>query len=813
MRLAAILLAGLSLAACRTSSLGACAGDGDCASGASCDLALRVCVSTAAPDGSIPGAPQISNVAISTPAGFTSPDGSVYFDTSGTPLNISATITGPSGVAAGSACLRIAGETGSCAHPGSAGAGDSYSFSLPRPSSSDGTAPLEFTVTAASPSGIVGTSAVQRVYFDGQPPAISIAADSAHYARLLPDGGASPIGVSVTIVDGVGVAAPQLLSGAAALPPASSSGNVYVFQLDPRDAPAGTEGAYGFHVRAVDRLGHDGGADGTRVIDGAPPAVAVQIYKDAPDGGGVTYPAAVPNTGWTGATFVYSDTVHVQGTITDSTGIGAATLRVDGIDLDGGVSRGTARDLGCSPGAFSCPFALDVTLNDAGSELHTGTSTFDAGVAAGNIPAGMLQFTIDARDTAVASDGGASPNAASSVSAARTTRLLWQRTLAGAAVSGMAVHPSGDLIVTMDGGTGNTVYALAADQPATRWGRTLAVTLPADGVIGTPAIGAGDGSSARIYLASGIGDLYAFSPDGGTAWTNQTSSSFFAVGPAVTQVTVGGNVVDAVVVPDGVASPNSKLWRGISATDVTSVASDNRDFHAAPLILGGSVYFATQNGSGSTSHLTKHSIAANGDLSAGTTPTANAGVPWFGLLTDGTSLYAATRPATLGGVLVKTDTSFGAAAWTDTLASGLAGEPTFGIDGKLYGADLASALSAFNPASGAATPFAALSSVGMTPLQGSDGHLYIPRRTSGFSAFDGNQLSWTFTAPTAVLRFATMDCQGHVFVAHGPTVSAFLSDDHGLADTAWPSLRRDARNSGNAGAIKYGIRTAAGCTQ
>ena len=61
-----------------------------------------------------------------------------------------------------------------------------------------------------------------------------------------------------------------------------------------------------------------------------------------------------------------------------------------------------------------------------------------------------------------------------------------------------------------------------------------------------------------------------------------------------------------------------------------------------------------------------------------------------------------------------------------------------------------------------------------------------------------------------------MDCQGRVFVGAGATVYAFLSDDHGLGDTPWPTLRRDARNTGNAGALRYGVRTApglAGCTQ
>jgi outer membrane protein assembly factor BamB len=808
MRATFILLLCASLAACRTSNLGACAADADCSAGAACDVAQRVCVATEAP--------RVSDIALAPPAGYTNPDGLAFFDTSGAPLSVVASISGTAGVDAASVCLRVAGESGACAHPGTAASGSTFTFSLPRvPASADGRTPLEFTVAAASPTGRTATSAVQRVYFDGQPPAISVAADSTPYARTLPDGGAAPISVSVIIADGSGVVSPQLLSGTAVLAPASSSGNFYVFQLDPRDAPAGTEGAHTFHVRALDPLGHEAGADATRTIDDAPPAVTMRIYKDVPDAGGVTYPAATPNTGWTGATFVYSDTVHVQGTITDLTGVGSATFHLDGIDLDGGVSLGTGRPLGCTPGSIACPFSLDVTLNDAGSEFHTRASTFDAGANAGLIPAGMLQFTIEVQDTAAAFGGTQSAHGAFSGTSARTTRLLWQSTASGSAVSGFAVHPNGDVIVTMDGGTGNTVYALAPDQPLTRWGVTLNATPPARGVTGTPAIGAGDATSARIYVASSIGDFYAINPDGGEAWRQITSSNSFRVGPAVTQVTTNAGTVDQVIEPDGRGGTNAMLWRATSAADVTSVPSSDRDFHAAPLILDGGVYFAIQNSDGTGSHLTKHSIAPDGRLGAAAPSVTDGGAPYFGLVTDGTNLYAATRPSSDAGILVGMDTSFNPLPlWTSSaLSPGLAGEPTLGIDGKLYGANLASNVLTLDAATGAATPFLTLDSVGLTPLQGSDGHIYIPQRPGRFSAYEGNRLSWTFEPPAAVLRYAIMDCHGRVFVGSGAMVSAFISDDRGLADTPWPSLRRDARNTGNAGALKYGIRTASGCTQ
>src|SRR4051812_20618653 len=161
-----------SLAACRTSDLGTCSGDTDCSANAICDLAQRVCVQT--------DAPQIANVSVTTPPGYTGPDGGSFFDTAGAPLGVSADITSRAGASVdpASACLRIAGESGACAHPGTAGAGSAFTFPLPRPAgAADGTSPLAFTITAASVTGHSSTSAAQQVYFDNQPPGITIAAD------------------------------------------------------------------------------------------------------------------------------------------------------------------------------------------------------------------------------------------------------------------------------------------------------------------------------------------------------------------------------------------------------------------------------------------------------------------------------------------------------------------------------------------------------------------------------------------------------------------------------------------------------------
>ncbi|HZX95332.1 MAG TPA: hypothetical protein VFE90_12505, partial [Myxococcales bacterium] len=331
-------------------------------------------------------------------------------------------------------------------------------------------------------------------------------------------------------------------------------------------------------------------------------------------------------------------------------------------------------------------------------------------------------------------------------------------------------------------------------------------------------------SSARIYVASAGGVLYAFKPDGSFDWGFDTVGTF-QVGPAVVQATTVTTPVDEIVIPDSVGGGNSLIWRATSASAI-GVASDERDFLAAPLILNGKVYYASQNrNSGPTiTHVSMQTIGADGVLGATITNAAagatvvNPAVAFYGLVTDGTSVYAATAPASGAGALFAFNGSL-SQTWTKALTAGLAGEPTFGIDGKLYASELSNSgvnSATFDPTNGNRTGFVSIggaTGIGMVPLQGSDGHIYFPRRSGqGLFAYKGNQLSWTLKTPGNTLRYATMDCQGRLFSAAGSTVFAFVSDDTGLADTAWPNLRRDSRNTGNAstGWTKYGMRTAAG---
>ncbi|HUJ24509.1 MAG TPA: hypothetical protein VLW85_00710 [Myxococcales bacterium] len=763
-------------------------------------------------------APGFTGVQIVTAPDFTDGNGRGFYKGGAGALGVQATIADGAGVDAASVCLRIAGESGACAHAGTAGAQPNrFTFSLPRPTAPmDGTVPLDFTLTAndslyagltgSSQAEHAGASAVQHVFFDNQPPAISIAADTAPYAR-----GGPAIVVTATISDPTGVVTPRLVSGANQIAPGSVTGSTYSFSLDPADAPAGVEGAYGFSVSAADGLGHSGSAQGSRVVDGAPPAVSVQIYKDAPDGGGVTYPATVANTGWTGNSFVYSDAVHVAGTITDVSGIDLAQVHVDGTDLDGGVTSGVPQPLGCAGGATSCSFDVQIALNAAqNGAFHTGTA--DAGFNGAAIPSGFLQVVLDTRDRAQGFGGTPLKNSGSSGTPARATRFLWQQSLTSGNVSGLAVHPSGDVIATSNAAA-DTVYDLAPDRPLIRWSYGAADSVGS--IPAAPAVGAGDASSAPIYVASGNGNFFAVSPAGNALWSAQTAATAFAVSPAVATVaTSGGGTIEELIEPDNDAL-SRRVWTASQSTSANppSAASNNVDGSSAPLVLGGSAWFGTGSG------IERHALQTDGAIGSGSTASgSNVGHQFWGLISDGTNAFAASdrgSTSTGSGNLLAIDGSLNLLR-NISLTHQISSEPTIAIDGKLVASDSANpnTVSEYDPVNSAtSTVLANPGGAGRVPLQGSDGHWYLPRATAFLIAYEGSQVSWIFDPPNNIVRAAAMDCAGRLFVASGPTVYAFVTDDDGLADTPWPNIRRDARNTGNTGAPKYGIRTASGCTQ
>jgi hypothetical protein len=383
-----------------------------------------------------------------------------------------------------------------------------------------------------------------------------------------------------------------------------------------------------------------------------------------------------------------------------------------------------------------------------------------------------------------------------------------------AAVSGLGIHPNGDLIVTLDGGA-DTVVAMRPDDGGVHWSFGGSVGLGA--VDGTPAIGAGDGGTARVYVAARDGGVFAINPDGTESWHYYTGDTL-EVGPAVISPTLAP-ATDQVIVPGALTT--SKVYSialGV-LLNATAPAVADANSSSAPLVMGGAVFF------GNATHVEKHSVSALGALGAAST--GGGAAVYSEVITDGASLFAwrsitnglsSRNPANLN--------QYWSVAVTPT------GAGTVALDGSILVSLTGGPVNTFDPSTtpppggtgGTTSTLFNLGGSGKAPLVGWDGnfaheHFYLPRDVAVTYAYDSSgTLVWWADPNGATYRAFAMDCAGRLFGATNAPgtppltggkslVYALITDDRGLADTAWPSYRLDARNTGNVGSPKFGILT------
>jgi len=148
------------------------------------------------------------------------------------------------------------------------------------------------------------------------------------------------------------------------------------------------------------------------------------------------------------------------------------------------------------------------------------------------IPVANLQVVVTAKDRTQSGAHQALAKQTTQTFPARTTRFLWLANLPGKRiVHGLAIHPNGDLIATTESpgpGFADEVFALPTQaRPLADGGFPVHWSFGQDAGFGAggfgdifdmPAVGAGDGASAPIYVATTDGGVFALSPSGGTLW-------------------------------------------------------------------------------------------------------------------------------------------------------------------------------------------------------------------------------------------------------------------------------------------------------
>ena len=693
-----------------------------------------------------------------------------------------------------------------------------YQFALPRAAglacgasgttACDGALPTVLSVAASDQLGRASTSAPANVFFDGVAPAVTVDTDPTWHPT------SATLTVKVTIDDGSGAGidptAARLNDPGGSGTLVGCTGNVCTFSVPASQFGAG-EGTLALTAVGADKVGNASTGNGTRLVDGKPPVVTLtKIYPSggAAGSGVVAYPAAVARTGYTGSTFFLNDSVHVSATLVDgASGISAASvqLRIDGTTT-GAPFGATAT---CSDSQH-CTLEADVVLNAPGN------GAFGYASGAGNYSLSVL-----------GSDAVFNAGASAAVTVA-ATRFWWSRQIAaGNVISGVAVHTTGDVVVTtLAGASADTVFGLFANGPfgptgvgcatgGVRWcyGGADAV----GSVAAAPAIGeesAAGARNSRIYVGSnGSGKLLALDATGVRKWIASASTAF-TTAPAVGKVAITGFGAQETAVVGGLdgafhAAREDALTPGTAV--LASGGTGDVFQSSSPVLTGGAFYAANLTSA------QRIAILPNGSF----------GVP---------SPYAASATA-LGDVAFGGSNLLYAASTSDTTGPlqqfvaqvppvrGWAADPTLGgraaagplvASGVVFAATVSpSNLLAVTIANQQVRTVQTFGARVTSLLLGSDGRAYVTLadgNVHAVNAADGTS-QWNLKPGTTATAVA-MDCAGHLYVAVGDSLFAYLTDAQGLANAPWPKARRDSRNSGNSDlSTLWGARVSGVCAQ
>jgi hypothetical protein len=806
--------------------------------------------------------PVISGITISTADCLAAICGHDFYKAGAGNVTVTATIVdNGAGVAASTVFLQPAAtgaNTTFAAVPGQPGASNSYSFPLPRSVGNglDGSSAVQFvivandalaaSVTASDKVNHQAASVAQSIYFDDKPPTIVPAVDTKWYVRkvlgvnvimvhaTITDVGSGLSGTTLTVLDANNGNTPHTGAGIC-----DATTHDCTFSLDSSYLLVNTEAGLSYTVTAQDNLStgptdaqHAKTVTDSRNVDGKPPTVAItRIYNASQPTAAtaqVSYPDTVANTGYDAAGhFIYSDTVTVTGTIQDS-GSGIAVSNspaTPNFEVDGTSPGPKFAITSCTDGATTvCNFTATVKLN-----APTQAGAFAQSDA-------TMQVVVNSADKALNADGTANGNVGSSSPVTfKVTRFWWKNLVSAAAVSGLAVYPSGgvtgvgEVIATVAAGAGDSVFSLYRTGPlhsggSVAWqkGATFYTASVLGSVQGAPAIGAA-ATSPNIYVATAAGDVVAFNSAGGTTWSCAASGGTTALidpvrnTPAIVQASKVGSQSNCEAVIAG--ADNTNIWAvcGTAPSACTSRSAPIAANGSSPVTaLAGNYYVGAGNA------ISQASLNGTGGLIAGTPFTTTDTNAFNSVVTDGSEFYAFNNNAQKVYAFDASRTQ----RYSKVLTSAVNGSPLLlpssaTTPGLLFNENNKNVyvlgLTTSTPPETAVATLGIASALTTAPILGSDNRIYTD---GGGLIYALNQKSppfttdWSYSIGAAANGPLTMDCQGVLYAASGGTVYAFITDAKGLGNSPWPKYQRDSRNSGNADATTlWGVNVSGTCTQ
>jgi outer membrane protein assembly factor BamB len=370
--------------------------------------------------------------------------------------------------------------------------------------------------------------------------------------------------------------------------------------------------------------------------------------------------------------------------------------------------------------------------------------------------AGTFQVSAQARDTGGAFSQWSSPHGI----AVRPDTMRWRYETGRAITSSPALGRDGTIYI---GSTDNYLYAVNP-QGVLLWRYETGAQIRF-----SPAIAA-DGT---VYFGSDDGSIYAVNPDGSLKWSH--SIGYYvdrspAIGADGT-VYVGSSDLNLhAFSADGVQQWQYPIQWGIAGSP--AIGAD------------GTLYF----GSYDSVHAVNPDGSPEWRCYVGGWPGPAA------IAADGT-IYVGSRDSGLYAV-----NPGGTVEWRYMIPDSTRFQPAIGADGTIYIGSAAGVLYAVHPDGTAWWSYTTGGAVSSTPAVASDGTLYFGSDDSYVYALnpDGS-LKWRYLTGNAVGSSPAIADDGVMYVGSSDYNLYALWSPFPLADSPWPKLHHDLRNTGRVG--------------
>jgi outer membrane protein assembly factor BamB len=300
-----------------------------------------------------------------------------------------------------------------------------------------------------------------------------------------------------------------------------------------------------------------------------------------------------------------------------------------------------------------------------------------------------------------------------------------------------------------------------------------------DWVDSTPTI-APDGT---IYFGCWDGNVYALNPDGTKKWS-ASAGAFVSGSPAVgrdgTLYVGSGSGNLSALNPDG-----SLKWSFPTADWIDSSPAIGADGTIYFGSWDNNIYAVRPDGTEKWHYGTGGEVASSPALAA-----------------DGT-VYVASRDLSLYAL-----TAYGALKWSVSLTDAIESAPAIGADGTIYVTTTGGRVHAFNPDGSERWQYpratqAALNAMYSSPAVRADGAIIVGTSNSSLLALraDGTLL-WQTTLLDWADSSPLIAADGTIYLGcSDKRLYAFNGNGRALADSPWPSFRRNASRRGEVASI------------